>query len=65
LLPPGGLAQSGGFGKTALAVKLMHQVASQEAKYLLDHENASVTQAALSVGYNDPNYFSKVFQKLE
>jgi two-component system response regulator YesN len=37
----------------------------EEAKYLLDHENASVTQAALSVGYNDPNYFSKVFTRLE
>jgi AraC-like DNA-binding protein len=37
----------------------------EEAKYLLDHGNASVTEAALSVGYNDPNYFSKVFQKLE
>jgi len=31
----------------------------------LDQGNASVTEAALSVGYNDPNYFSKVFTKLE
>jgi YesN/AraC family two-component response regulator len=37
----------------------------EEAKYVLDQGNASVTQAALSVGYNDPNYFSKVFTKLE
>ena len=37
----------------------------EEAKYLLDSGNASVTEAALSVGYNDPNYFSKVFTKLE
>ncbi len=37
----------------------------EEAKYVLDHGNASVTEAALSVGYNDPNYFSKVFTKLE
>jgi two-component system, response regulator YesN len=37
----------------------------EEAKYVLDQGNASVTEAALSVGYNDPNYFSKVYQKLE
>jgi two-component system, response regulator YesN len=37
----------------------------EEAKYLLDSANASVTEAALSVGYNDPHYFSKVFTRLE
>src|SRR6266700_2788786 len=37
----------------------------EEAKYLLDHSNESVATIALSVGYNDPNYFSKVFTKLE
>ncbi len=37
----------------------------EEAKYLLDHGDTSVTEAALSVGYNDPNYFSKVFTRLE
>lgn len=37
----------------------------EEAKYLLDHGNVSVTDAAFSVGYADPNYFSKVFTKLE
>lgn len=37
----------------------------EEAKYLLDHGNVSVTDAAFSVGYTDPNYFSKVFTKLE
>lgn len=37
----------------------------EEAKYMLDHGNVSVSETALSVGYNDPNYFSKVFQKLE
>jgi two-component system response regulator YesN len=37
----------------------------EEAKYLLDYSNASVTEIASSVGYSDPNYFSKVFQKLE
>jgi YesN/AraC family two-component response regulator len=37
----------------------------EEAKYMLDHSNESVTEIASNVGYNDPNYFSKVFQKLE
>ncbi|HZT99337.1 MAG TPA: helix-turn-helix transcriptional regulator, partial [Ktedonobacteraceae bacterium] len=37
----------------------------EEAKYLLDQGGISVTEAALNVGYNDPNYFSKVFTKLE
>lgn len=37
----------------------------EEAKYLLDQGNESVAKFALSVGYNDPNYFSKVFTKLE
>jgi two-component system response regulator YesN len=36
-----------------------------EAKYMLDYSNESVTEIASSVGYNDPNYFSKVFMKLE
>ena len=37
----------------------------QEAKDLLDQGNASIAKVASSVGYNDPNYFSKVFTKLE
>ncbi len=37
----------------------------EEAKYMLDYSNESVTEIASSVGYNDPNYFSKVFMKLE
>lgn len=37
----------------------------EEAKYLLDYSNEPVTEIASSVGYNDPNYFSKVFTKLE
>lgn len=36
-----------------------------EAKYMLDHGNISVLETALITGYSDPNYFSKVFQKLE
>lgn len=37
----------------------------EEAKYLLDHSNASIIEIAARVGYNDPNYFSKVFRKWE
>ena len=37
----------------------------EEAKYLLDHSNESVTEIASSVGYCDSNYFSKVFHKRE
>jgi two-component system response regulator YesN len=37
----------------------------EEAKYMLDQGNESVATIALSVGYNDPNYFSKVFTKRE
>ncbi len=37
----------------------------EEAKYMLDYSNESVTEIASSVGYSDPNYFSKVFTKLE
>src|SRR2546430_6181133 len=37
----------------------------EEAKYMLDSSNASVTEIASSVGYSDSNYFSKVFTKLE
>ena len=32
---------------------------------MLDYSNEAVTEIASSVGYNDPNYFSKVFMKLE
>ncbi len=54
--------------KKELGMTLTHYINTlriEEAKYLLDHEDASVTQVALSVGYTDPNYFSKVFTKLE
>jgi two-component system response regulator YesN len=37
----------------------------EEAKYMLDHSNDSVTEIASHVGYSDSNYFSKVFRKWE
>ncbi|HJT58298.1 MAG TPA: AraC family transcriptional regulator [Ktedonobacteraceae bacterium] len=41
----------------------VNQLRIEEATYLLDHSNASVTEIASSVGFNDSNYFSKVFRK--
>jgi len=54
--------------KKALGMTLtdyINKLRIEEAKYLLDQGNESVATIALSVGYNDPNYFSKVFTKLE
>ena len=54
--------------KKALGMTLtdyINKLRIEEAKYLLDSSNESVTKIALSVGYNGPNYFSKVFTKLE
>jgi len=54
--------------KKALGMTLtdyINKLRIEEAKYMLDQGNESVAKIALSVGYNDPNYFSKVFTKLE
>jgi two-component system response regulator YesN len=54
--------------KKALGMTLtdyINKLRIEEAKYMLDQGNASVATIALSVGYNDSNYFSKVFQKWE
>ena len=54
--------------KKALGMTLtdyINKLRIEEAKYMLDQGNESVATIALSVGYNDPNYFSKVFTKLE
>lgn len=51
--------------KQALGMTLtdyINKLRIEEAKYLLDHSNDSVTHIASQVGYNDPNYFSKVFR---
>ncbi len=57
-------------GKFAIQIEQAQSIAElssliEEAKYLLDHGNMSIIETALSVGYSDPNYFSKVFHKLE
>lgn len=54
--------------KTALGMTLtdyINKLRIEEAKYLLDSSNDSVTEIASRVGYNDSNYFSKVFRKWE
>ncbi len=54
--------------KKALGMTLtdyINKLRIEEAKYMLDSSNASVSKIALSVGYTDTHYFSKVFTKLE
>ncbi|MGH2498194.1 MAG: helix-turn-helix transcriptional regulator [Ktedonobacteraceae bacterium] len=54
--------------KKALGMTLtdyINKLRIEEAKYMLDSSNESVATIALSVGYSDPHYFSKVFTKLE
>lgn len=54
--------------KKALGMTLtdyINKLRIEEAKYLLDHSNDSVTEIASHVGYSDSNYFSKVFRKWE
>jgi two-component system response regulator YesN len=54
--------------KKALGMTLttyINKLRIEEAKYLFEQADASVTQVALATGYTDPNYFSKVFTKLE
>ena len=43
----------------------IHRVRIQRAKLLLRSTNAPVCNIALNVGYIDPNYFSRIFKKLE
>ena len=40
------------------------EVRIQKAKEFLRQPNSSIKDVAYSVGYNDPNYFSKVFHKI-
>jgi len=54
--------------KKALGMTLtdyINKLRIEEAKYMLDHSNDSVTEIAACVGYSDSNYFSKVFRKWE
>ncbi|HLJ35118.1 MAG TPA: AraC family transcriptional regulator [Ktedonobacteraceae bacterium] len=54
--------------KQALGMTLtdyINQIRIEEAKYLLDHSNDTVTEIASRVGYNDSNYFSRVFRRWE
>ena len=37
----------------------------KEAKRMLKEENVNINEIAFSIGYNEPNYFCKVFKKVE
>ena len=37
----------------------------EKAKQLLNNKELSVKEICLEVGYNDPNYFSRLFKKQE
>lgn len=45
-------------------VEYLARVRVQEAKKMLAAPNASIKEVGYGVGYNDPNYFSRVFRKL-
>ncbi len=54
--------------KKALGMTLtdyINKLRIEEARYMLASSNEFIARIASSVGYNDSNYFSKVFQKLE
>ncbi|GAA0069976.1 hypothetical protein UT300003_14990 [Clostridium sardiniense] len=37
----------------------------EEAKYMLSNTNISISELTFNIGYNEPNYFCKVFKKIE
>jgi len=50
-------------GATIIGFLNRHRV--EEAKRLLDSGTMSVTDAAVAVGFDDPDYFARVFRRLE
>ena len=54
--------------KKALGMRLtdyLNRLRIEEAKYLLDHSNDSLTAIAAAVGFYDASHFSNVFLKWE
>lgn len=43
----------------------VNQIRLEKAKYLLCHEQLTIGDIALKVGYNDPNYFTSLFKEHE
>ncbi|MDQ0459835.1 response regulator transcription factor [Clostridium sardiniense] len=37
----------------------------EEAKHMLSNTNISISELTFNIGYNEPNYFCKVFKKIE
>jgi two-component system, response regulator YesN len=44
-------------------IEYINKIRINEAVFILDNENISITDVALMIGYNDVDYFSKVFKK--
>lgn len=51
------------YGKTL--IQYVHRLRIDKANELLIHTPATITEIALEVGFNDPNYFSRVFKHLK
>jgi AraC-like DNA-binding protein len=49
------------FGKSAIDV--LHDIRIARAKHLLQETDEKVTAIAMSVGYDDPSFFSRLFQR--
>lgn len=43
----------------------INKTRTNEALYILENEDISITEASYMVGYNDVNYFTKVFKKIK
>ena len=43
----------------------INKIRINEAAYILENENITITDASYMVGFNDVNYFTKVFKKLK
>lgn len=45
--------------------RYLTEIKMTEAKRMLKEENVNINEISFSIGYNEPNYFCKVFKKVE
>ncbi len=45
-------------------IEYLTKLRIERAKKLLEEENLSIKEICMSVGYSDPNYFSRIFKKM-